>query len=149
MSHHGHKAVTVTSQQQSCHGIAAQLSRSRHDRKTVVTVTAYPQSCHSHRMPAKLSRSHHAYKAVTAAWPHRCHGHGMATQLTLSLCFLKFLRYHILSYKEDGHCKGEPLFEKLPAPARLQWDIPTKVSYNYTIRCRHTLLVKCSLGTKS
>ena len=32
----------------------------------------------------------------------------------------------VFSYKEDGHCKGEPEFA-LPPPPRLQWDIPEKV----------------------
>ncbi|XP_020629313.1 carnitine O-palmitoyltransferase 1, liver isoform-like isoform X2 [Orbicella faveolata] len=32
----------------------------------------------------------------------------------------------MLGYKEDGHCKGEPEFDQLPSPTRLQWDIPEK-----------------------
>jgi len=38
------------------------------------------------------------------------------------------LRYEMFfRYKEDGHCKGEPEFDQLPSPTRLQWDIPEKV----------------------
>lgn len=32
----------------------------------------------------------------------------------------------LLGYKEDGHCKGEPEFDEVPSPTRLQWDIPEK-----------------------
>ena len=40
----------------------------------------------------------------------------------------KLLHTNVFSYKEDGHCKGEPEYN-LPAPTRLQWDIPEKVYF--------------------
>ena len=39
---------------------------------------------------------------------------------------------NVFRYKEDGHCKGEPEFDQLPSPTRLQWDIPEKVQCNIT-----------------
>ena len=39
---------------------------------------------------------------------------------------------NVFRYKEDGHCKGEPEFDQLPSPTRLQWNIPEKVHCDIT-----------------
>lgn len=53
--------------------------------------------------------------------------------------------WNVFRYKEDGHCKGEPEFDQLPAPTRLQWDIPEKVQC-YVINTNKILVCPASQG---